>query len=463
MTPVVSAPVFGPDVQERLLAELRRAADHVPAYRTLLDERGVRAEEVCDFRTFSRLCPLLSKGNTFDRFALAQMSVGGELHDVGDVLTSSGHGGRFSFGVISRKEAAAGASFIDAALDAAFAVKSRATLAINCLPMGVVFQSHCMTVATTSVREDMAVALVQAFGDHYQQLVLVGDPLFMKRLTDHAAEQAVDWRRHRMNAVLGEETFGEHFRGYVAQCLGIDLDHPEEGYIMSSLGVAELGLNLGFEPPATIALRRAAVKQPAFARDLLGRDGGPGLCLPVIFTFNPQRTFIEIVEPDGNGYGKMTVSMLDPDRSIPLLRYQTGDIARLLDRDQVEATARRHGVQVGDVPAALLALQGRYREALPNGLQVGFYKDVLYANHELARQLTGAVRLIFSGKLCTMHVQLVKGQAPDAALEQGILREIAADVRPARLVLWPYAAFPFGMGLDYERKFSHYVPGERDP
>ena len=34
---------------------------------------------------------------------------------------------------------------------------------------------------------------------------------------------------------------------------------------------------------------------------------------------------------------------------------------------------------------------------------------------------------------------------------------------PARLVLWPYARFPFGMSLDYERKFVHYVPGEQDP
>ena len=55
--------------------------------------------------------------------------------------------------------------------------------------------------------------------------------------------------------------------------------------------------------------------------------------LPMIFTFNPLRTFIEVVDPDGNGYGAMTTSMLDPDRTVPLLRYQTGDIVRLLDRD----------------------------------------------------------------------------------------------------------------------------------
>lgn len=247
----------------------------------------------------------------------------------------------------------------------------------------------------------------------------------------------------------------------MAQGLALDLDHPEHGYIMSSLGVAELGLNLAFETPATIALRRLAAAHPAFARELFGRAIGSGPSLPMIFTFNPERTFIEVVEPDADGYGKMTVSMLDPARSIPLLRYQTGDVARLLDRDQVTALARRHGLHERELPTALLALQGRNREASANRAHVGVYKGALLANHEVARHLTGAVRLTFVGNRCTMHVQLVRGQVPDSALEQAILQEIAADLRPARLVLWPYAAFPDGMGLD-ERKFSYYAPGERD-
>ena len=37
-----------------------------------------------------------------------------------------------------------------------------------------------------------------------------------------------------------------------------------------------------------------------------------------------------------------------------------------------------------------------------------------------------------------------------------------SHVRPEALVLWPYAQFPFGMGLDYERKFSHYVVARED-
>jgi phenylacetate-CoA ligase len=464
MTVELEAPVFGAETEARLLTEFRRAAADVPAYRTLLEEDGVRAEDVRDLTSFCRLCPVLSKRNTFDRFALDQLSAGGTLLDIADVLTSSGHGGRFSFGVSSRTQVSATADLMDRAFDDAFSVKTRKTLTINCLPMGVVFSSHCMTVATTSVREDMALALVETFAHHYEQIVLCGDPLFMKRFTDYARERGVDWTRYRVSAMLGEEIFGEQFRGYLAACLGMNLDRPVQGYIVSSFGVGELGLHLCYETRATIALRRASFRHPAFARGFLGAHNDDGSTLPMIFTFNPLRTFIEVVDPDESGYGLMTMSMLDPDRTVPLLRYQTGDIVRLLDRTQVIEAARYHKVALAaDLPPMLLALRGREKEALPNGSHVGFYKDALYADQQIARGLTGAFRTTFSGEQCTLHVQLASSRVPHASVEQSILRAIPSRMQPARLVLWPYARFPFGMSLDYERKFTHYVPGEQDP
>lgn len=447
------------DSEYRLLAAFHRALRDVPAYRRFLEEQGIRADRIVDLESFSRMCPFLNKGNTFNRLPVDQLSADGTLGRLAQVLTSSGHGGQFSFGLITQKQASEDAEFTDLALDAAFQINSRRTLAINCLPMGVGFSSRRMTVATTSVREDMAVALVQAFGKHFAQILLVGDPLFLTKLVDYAAAQAVAWSQYRINVAIGEEIFGEHFRGYLAARLGLDVDRPAGGYIMSSFGVGELGLHLCHETPATIALRRAAFLNPEFARDLLG-TGPVGSALPMIFTFGVWRTFIEVIDPDTAGYGDMTVSMLDPEMPVPLLRYQTGDVARLLDVGKVEAIAHRHGVVLpADLPSALLALRGRDKETLPNGSHVGVYKDALYEDHALAKEITGAFRLIFAGQRCTMHVQ-VKRSGSRGPSDPAILRALPAAVRPERLVFWPYARFPFGMSLDYERKFSYYIPGE---
>ena len=299
--------------------------------------------QVVDAASFSRLCPLTNKDNTFNRFELDQICVTGGMRNLAGVLTSSGQGGRFAFGLSTRAQASGGADFIDDALDAAFQIRARSTLAINCLPMGVGFSSQVMTVATTSVREDMALGLVRAFGAHYDQILLVGDPLFLKKLTDRARHDGVDWSRYRINVVIGEEIFGEHcgehFRSYLAACLGLDADRPEHGYVMSSFGVGELGLHLCYETPATIALHRAASKDQGLACELLA-GGDAATTPPMIFAFNPRRTFMEIVEPDQDGYGRLTISMLDDETPLPLMRYQTGDVARLLDAVEV-AEARR--------------------------------------------------------------------------------------------------------------------------
>ena len=460
---------FGSDddvhlIADRLLAIYRTAAATVSAYRTLLAEQHVDPDAITDTASFSRLAPVLSKANTFERFSIDQLSTPGSVTDIADVLTSSGRGGRFSFGLTTRSQAAATVAFLDDALDDAFHVKSRTTLAINCLPMGVVFTSNVMTLATTSVREDMAVALVEAFGRGYEQVLLVGDPLFLKRLTDYAREARVDWAGHRMNAIVGEEIFGEFYREYLSTSLGTDVDTSERGYVMSSFGIGELGLHLGYETPSTIRLRRAALRDADFARDLFGTDVSAGAPLPMLFAFDPHRIFLEILDPDAAGYGKMTVSMLDAGRRIPLLRYQAGDIAARVDGERAGSLALAKGITLpSPLPHALFALQGRSTEVLPNGSHVATYKDALYRDPAAARCVTGAVRLIVNDGECTMHVQLTREAGPSLALEQTITNSVPSEARPTDVVLWPYHQFPFAMTLDYERKFTYYVPNESAP
>ena len=67
--------------------------------------------------------------------------------------------------------------------------------------------------------------------------------------------------------------------------------------------------------------------------------------------------------------------------------------------------------------------------------------------------MTGAVRLTFAGSDCTVHVQLIPGAAADTGLTGRLIEVLPAAARPADVVWWSYERFPFGMTLDYERKF----------
>ena len=426
----------------------------VPAYRLLLTEAGVDPAAIVDAASYSARCPILTKANTFDRFSIEQLCVPGMMADLADVLTSSGYGGRFSFGLSTRQQHAETAGLLDCAFDDAFQVKTRKTLAINCLPMGVTFSSHVMTVATTSVREDMAVALMKSFGSHYEQIMIVSDPLFVRRLLDHADEQGLDWGQFRVVMMLGEEIFGESFRTYVAGRLGLDVDRADTGRIVSSFGVGELGLHLCYETPATIALRRAALRCPTLAEGLFGESGGA----PAILAYNTQRTLIESIDCDSSGYGWLTISMLDDSLPVPLPRYQTGDMVRLIDPKSVAAHLQRSGLSLpGDLPDALLVLRGRGKDRLPDGTHVADYKDALYVHSEVADRLTGAFRLSATSEGPRMHVQLARGAVTDDAFERRLKAALRIGTADVAVIVSSYAAFPYGMGLDYERKFAYYA------
>ena len=228
----------------------------------------------------------------------------------------------------------------------------RSTLAINCLPMGVVFSSQCMTVATTSVREDMAVALVQTFGDRYEQIILVGDPLFMKRLIDHAAEHGVDWRRHRMHASSARRSSASTSAAMSRTASGSTPIGPEGGHIMSSFGVGELGLHLVLRDAGdhrAAARRRSA--NPAFARDLLGARRQRRAAAADDLRVQPAAHVHRGRRPGRHGYGKMTdldarSGRADAAASLPDRRRRPA--AR---RDEVRRRAAPHGVPVRDLPA----------------------------------------------------------------------------------------------------------------
>ena len=207
----------------------------------------------------------------------------------------------------------------------------------------------------------MAVAVVKTFGADYEQILLIGDPLFMKRLTDHAAEQALDWRRYRMHAVIGEETFGEQFRSYIGRCLGARARSPRRR-------------------PHHVLVRRRRARPASLLRDggnprtRPGRDGHAGARArpagragarhpgwrPMLLAFDPQRTFIEIMDPDERRLrrdGDLDAGSGPPGAAAPLSdrRRRPSPRSRRRWRDAL----REHGVAVDGLPASLLALRGR--------------------------------------------------------------------------------------------------------
>lgn len=445
-----------------LLPCFRRAARHSPAYRTLLAEAGVDPGEIRTPADFVAKCPLLEKANTFKRFGIDQLICDDiRLEDLASVLTSSGHGaGGFALGMSTRKQFNGAARLIDLGLEMAFDIDARRTLLINCLPMGVTFNSNVVCVANVSVREDMACAIVKQAGNLFEQIVLCGDPLFLKRLCDYSESIDVDWSRRRTHVIVGEETFSETFRDYLGAVLHIDPDSVDGGLIGSSMGVGELGLNLFNETRETVTLRRACLANPELLRRLTGVDTAVAPA-PTFLVFNPLRSFVEVINPEDCGVGDLVVTVMDETTPVPLMRYHTGDRMQLLSRTLLLEAAKMvpGGLRLPSAP--MIALHGRAKDRLPGGGHVDLFKEALYRHPDIARHLTGAHRIIPDGDAVRWEIQVVRGsevdrQAISARLKVDLAPRLAG--RPLAITPYEYDAFPFGKTIDYERKFVYWVP-----
>ncbi|GAF79128.1 unnamed protein product, partial [marine sediment metagenome] len=307
------------------------------------------------------------------------------------------------------------------------------------------------TVAETSVRPDMVTALVGGFACHYDQVILVGEASFIKLVLELGERQGIDWREILVHVIVGEEPLAENARKYLEDILGIDTSRPETGMIGSSMGVAELGLNLFFELPQLVALRRRLHADEASRHAVLGQGA---TTVPMLFTYDLSRIHVEVLENND-----LVISTLDPDRLLPLIRYRTGDKASILAPEQLAM------ILGGDVPAEManlpvLMVHGRGQCALAGEDEKPVFpeqvKEGLYYDLEMAQLATGNFRLTSGLLRAQVRIQLSPGVAVSPEISDRFAIAVSRYVpAPISVTCEKYEDFAGGMALDYERKFDY--------
>lgn len=428
------------------------AATHSAAYRTLLTEHGIAAEAIGRGAALSDL-PVLTKENTFGRFSLDELTRPLRVDEIADVLTSSGRGGNsFGYKLTSRTQHNRSWFDIDLGLQDMFDIDFLPTLVVNCLPMGVIFQSRATAIANLSVREDMACSILRDVGPRFKQTLLCTDPLFIRRLLAQGQACGVNWQALNTSVILGEEVLVEAQRDFLAAEMGIALDTGAHRIIGSTYGMGELGLNLLFETRETIRMRRHQWKLANGRATMSLQDNAA----PNLFCFNPLRCHPEIVNPRPDGFGELVFTLLQPGAAIPLPRYSSGDLARLVSPEEAQAWATEAGTSVPWLP--MVALHGRIKDRHGKQPSVERAKEWLYTNHDIARQLSGAFRMQASteGKIIITVQASPEAQTPHEILSAQLL-ELLDEPSRLSIDLSVKSAddFPWRPLLDFERKFSY--------
>lgn len=442
----------------RAVAAFQEAAAAVPAYGQLVREAGLDPRAVSTLESFQQV-PILDKRSYLARFALHEICRGGSIGQPQSVLTSSGHSGVFAFGLYNSADADEELRKIDDYLDDLIQVRTRRTLLLNCLPMGVTVPTCTCTVGNVSVREDMACSLARQFAPDFHQVLMLGDAVFIKHLLEYGISQGIDWAAMRLHIIVGEEILAENARRYLHTLTGMELDRPEEGMVVSSMGVGELGLNIFKEAPPIqplIRLRRGLADYPHLRPLLLGSRAG--IRVPAVFTYDPDEIFVEFAAD-----GRLIVTMLKPGRQIPMVRYATGDYGSFLTpHGEVNGVLDWLGIDCDELrglPAVLIDGRGRSLGGPSGSIYPDDVKEAIYQHPHLACKTTANFRLSLDGDgQPLIRIQMSPGVQPAALLGQefrGVLSQWL-EMEDFGVRCEPYEQFGDGMSLDYERKF-HYM------
>ena len=443
--------------ETEVIEAFRLAADEVPGYADLLRKRHVDPGTVTDIASFRAHVPVIDKHDIFEPYGIEQLCRHGSLADVKGVLPSSGHSGVFAFSVNTLKNVQNTAKMVDLALEYCVQISRKTTLVVNTYPMGVNIHT-ALPVANTGVNADIALAIVRKFAPSFEQLVLIGQPLFAKRLVEEGAEHGIDWAAIHANVVTGGEGTAESWRTYISRRVGLkDADRPEGRFVASSMGIGELDLNLFHEIPDTIRIVRTAYHDRALRHALFGE--GVEVC-PHVFVYYPMRTFIEEIPLPGSPVRELAVSMVSPDIRNPLIRYKTGDRVKIIPYRKLEEIlgARGNGLTAPRLHMPVVAVFGR-REAVPvrgGAVPAETVKEALFREYDVAAAITGFFKARAARGALKVELQLRPGVRPARRFIRLLDECLAACVPPGVAVqseFFGYRDYPYP--TSYERKYPY--------
>lgn len=402
-----------------------------PAYEKFLENSGVNPLKI---KKISDL-PIVDK--QFISSAIHSLP----LYKVKNIIPSSGSTGEsFSFGLFGDGDLKRTSNLIDSVLKNRFNTGHKKTLLLNMMPGAISIPSSTVSVASIGVRTDTAISVIKSFGSSFDQLILVGEPLFLKNLIEYGVKESISWKYVPLYIIVGGEWIPESYGKYIETFVG-----PQR--VISSMGMAELGLSYFYETNETIILRHLLSKD----REVFKRHFGDLDFCPMIFSYDEKEVYVESVIETDSDLGSILLSTVNPDRTLPLIRYKSGDKGEILSGEQINSVLKDlgHIPLISSSDTKFLAHFGRGKKT--SNIYPEQIKEIIFDNWEIAATTTGNFKLCISRGAVHLAVQLKQGIIPDYVWEEKY--RDAFDGLHLKIKLYSFKQFPHV--LDFERKVRY--------
>ncbi len=438
-----------------LLKAFKRVSENVPAYKDILNKHELDPSKITSVEKFKEFVPVVDKELLFTNYNIHELCLNGSLESMKTAMSSSGFSGNFSFGISTRNDFKKIEQSLDTTFDYMFGISEKRTFLVSTVAMGVKVSSS-LAFAETSVRSDIALAIIKKFMPYFEQLILVGDPYFIKKVLEEGIQENIDWKKLNTNILFGGDWFSDSYRRYIEYLCGIDSEKIDDRVVLATMGITELDLNIFHESAYTVAIRKHAQKNKVLKDALFG----PGVkTTPILFHYFPHRTYMESI-PDKHGNNELVFSMLSSNLLMPFVRYNSKDAGNIYTYNHVIDVLKKYDLMhlSPDLKLPMVTVGGRNNRYVTHGGSKIFAEDIkqgLFENFDVARQISACFRLTNHNDEAEIHVQLNKNVKKSNKLYE-LIEEYVHKYLDTRIhcKIYEYYEYPFNMELDYENKLK---------
>lgn len=322
--------------ENKALSVFKTAAKNVPAYSAFLKKNNINPAKIKNIEDFN-LVPVVDKKSYIQINSFDDLFPGRKIPPM--VSASSGSTGTPTFWFRGDEQEESGADTWEIIIRDIFKIKKNdQTLVINCFSMGVWTagghmlsmsrilskRGYQVSVVTPGIEKGDILNTFKYLAPKFKNLIILGYPPFLMSVIDDVIKRGIVFDQNIRIATSGDK-FSEKWRGHIAKLLNI----TDLNFIISIYGSADAAM-LGFETPASIFIRKAALKEKGLYKELFGEE----VVTPGLYQHDEDRIYFETVGEE---------IVLTSDNTIPLVRYNIHDRGKVIKSEEMVDLLDKYG------------------------------------------------------------------------------------------------------------------------
>ncbi|MCC7289113.1 phenylacetate--CoA ligase family protein [bacterium] len=329
--------------QKMALALFHDMARRVPAYKDFLKKNSVDPDSIKTMSDFEKV-PTVDKDNYLRKYSRAELCWDGKFADGGQwvISTTSGSTGEPFYFPRQDLQDSQYALTAELYLLQNFQIDKKSTLYIDAFAMGAwigglfTYEAvkrvadrgkYNLSIITPGLIKPEVLNAVKAMGKDFDQVIIGCYPPVLKDIIDDGIEAGINWSDYNLGFIFSAEGFNESFRDYM-----VKNGHLKDVYrdTLNHYGTVDLG-TMSHETPLAILVRRLAVAQPDFYREIFGQITK----LPTLTQYTPEMFYFEVIGDN------IACSCRG---GLPLVRYDLKDHGGVMTLADVRSRAEKSGL-----------------------------------------------------------------------------------------------------------------------